>query len=121
MNPLSSLSQKGWTKEPSIPFNEAVAKEATECYTYTNQKNSQVAILTIPNKSLVRVRLSGTRGNNFNYFEIKTDSNEDAIINAIDSAKDDADINNYFSFYFSLQSGGEVSILAWEQWEANYR
>jgi hypothetical protein len=121
MSLLTSLTQKGWNQETTIPFREVVAQEATECYTYTNQKNSQVAILNVPSKSLIRVRLSGTRGNNFNYFEIKINSNEEVVIHTIDLAKDEADINNYFSFYFSLQEGGEVSILAWEQWEKDYR
>ncbi len=121
MSKFNQLINQGWKQESEIPFLEQIATKASSCYTYANKKYSSVAIMPVPSDSIVLIRLSSIRGNQFNYFQFTWNENEDAIVNAVDSAKDDADINNYFSFYFSLQSAGEVSIVAWEQWESNYR
>ncbi len=121
MNKFESLAQNGWKHHTSSPYQEAVSKEANNCYTFTNSKNTEIGLLTYADNSSVRIRLAGTRGNNFNYFEIPLKGNEEAVVNKINAVKDEADINNYFGLYFSLQEVGEASILAWEQWEKNYR
>jgi hypothetical protein len=121
MSKFNQLINQGWKQESEIPFREQIAAKASSCYTYSNAKGSSVAIMPVPSDSIVLIRLSSIRGNQFNYFQFTWNGNEDSIANAIDAAKDEADINNYFSFYFSLQSAGEVSIVAWEQWEANYK
>jgi len=122
MNLSENLIQNGWKKEARISFSEEVAKQASECYTYINANNTQIALLFYADKSTVKIRLGGTRGIEFNYFEIKLSNNEVEIATAINAIKGEADISNYFSFYFALQGVSDtVSILAWEQWEKNYR
>lgn len=121
MSKFNHLVNLGWKPESEIPFREQIASKASSCYTYSNSKGSSIALMPVPSDSTVLIRLSGTRGNQFNYFQFAWNGNEESITNAVNAAKDEADINNYFSFYFSLQSAGEVSIVAWEQWEANYK
>ncbi len=122
MKALESLTSKGWKKENAIPFREQIVKDAKECYSYSNAKNTQIALMPFTDQSVLTIRLAGTRGNNFNYFQIKIDAtNEQLVVDKIDSIKDEVDINNYFNVYFGLQAVGEVAIMAWEQWEVNYR
>lgn len=121
MNKFNHLINLGWKQEPEIPFKEKVAFNASSCYTYHNSIGSYIAIMPVSNDSSVLIRLSGGSVNQFTYFKIELNNNEESIISGVNNAKEMADINNYFSFYFELQSTGDASIVAWEQWETHYR
>jgi len=110
----------GWEQHSEVPFKEAIAKKASICLTYHNAKNTQIGFLYYPEETSICLRLSSPDTDQFNYFQIKP---EDMIttLNTLIAAQDKADIHHYFGFYFDMQAAGEVSILAWEQWEPNYR
>ncbi len=72
-------------------------------------------------ENLYMIKLQHSRGGSPHFFQFKS-TDADATSISIDRLKEEADVNNYFGFYFALQKDFEgVSITAWEQWESNYR
>lgn len=121
MNELIHLTANGWKQVPPDKNKEAVCKMVKSCYEFTNSKGTVVYFMLCNDESLYMVKLQHSRGGNPYFFQFKTLDEEGAAI-SINRLKEEADINNYFNFYFTLQKDfEEVSITAWEQWESDYR
>ena len=120
MGQYDQLTNAGWTLFAENPNKEAIAQKADVCLQFTNAKNTIISFMPSTERQSYMVKLAGIRGNDFNYFEIGSTS-EAALMDAIDKEKENADVSNYFDFYSKLMNDFDVSILAWEQWESNYR
>lgn len=120
MSHFETLIQHGWKDLPVANNREAIAQKADKCYAYLNPKNTVVSVMPCSERQSTLLKLQHGRGGQPNYFEVKTTRLED-LVDTINNLKDEADVNNYFGLYFNLQGKFETSILAWEQWETNYR
>lgn len=120
MSYFESLVQHGWKDLPVANNREAIAQKADKCYAYLNAKNTVVSVMPCTERESTLIKLQHGRGGHPNYFEVKTTRPEELAL-LMNDLREEADVSNYFGLYFKLQEKFEVSILAWEQWEQNYR
>jgi hypothetical protein len=121
MSEFNHLTTNGWKEVPAANNKEAICKKASTCFEFTNSKSTVVSLMPCTEPDSYLIKLIHSRGGSPNFFEVKT-PNAESIAIAMEKLKEEADVNNYFGLYFSLQKDFEdVSITAWEQWESNYR
>ncbi|MBC7861700.1 MAG: hypothetical protein IAF38_01925 [Bacteroidia bacterium] len=115
-----TLLKNGWQKQEANPFKEKIVEKAVACFTFENSNNTGIGFFTSEDPSRMYIRLYKPDNSKFNYFEIKTDTVGKSIEKLI-SLQHSTNIDDYFSFYLDMQQACEISILAWEQWETNYK
>jgi hypothetical protein len=121
MSQFNHLTANGWKEVPTDKNKEAICKTAKTCFEFLNSKSTVVSLMPGTEQDNYLIKLQHSRGGSPNFFQVKT-PNAESIAVTMDRLKEEADVNNYFGLYFSLQKDFEdVSITAWEQWETNYR
>ncbi len=121
MRQLNHLTANGWKEVPIDKNREAICKTTTACYEFVNAKSTIISLMSCIEANNYLIKLVHSRGGSPNFFQVKT-SDPESISLTVDRLKEEADVNNYFGLYFSLQKDfKDVSITAWEQWESDYR
>jgi hypothetical protein len=115
------LTSVGWMASTENPFLEKVSQNAQAYFTYQSPKNQQLGLCVFESINVFKIRLAGTDNQQINWFQCELKDDGDLIIDTLIQNQDSANAGNYFGFYLALSAVCQCSILAWEQWESNYR
>jgi hypothetical protein len=115
------LKSNHWIEETVQPFPEKAGKGADVYFSYKNKKENTLNFSFFSKDNNIRFRVYDQTSREVSWLEIGMDENAEKIIAAIVEKQDEITQPETFMFYFSISSLGEVAILAWEQYEDNYR
>ena len=118
---LESLLSAKWEEKASQPFPEKASKDADKYFIFKNNKDTELGFAFFNQKQIARFRIFDIKTKEVSWFEIKMDSKINSVIEAIINNQNTIQQSEYFSLYFEISSKGEVAILAWEQYEDDYR
>ncbi|MGD1843386.1 MAG: hypothetical protein ACFB0B_21210 [Thermonemataceae bacterium] len=106
----------------NIP-QEKVAQEGDLYFSYTNPQQTLITLVYFAKNTSMRLCLQDLSNQEVRWFEIKIADQEQLgqFLEALAQQEQQVTLNNYFSFYAALSKVSNVSILAWEQWESNYK
>jgi hypothetical protein len=124
-DPINSATEKllnaGWQLVETNPFREKVSKNADKYFTYTSALGHQLGICVFASQKLLKIRLADATQQKLNWFQSEFGNNLNDLVLTLMDRQDEADAHRYFGFYSALAGVCSTSILAWEQWESNYR
>jgi hypothetical protein len=115
------LASHGWVSEPAVPFAEQVGQGADACYTYLNGKGQHLSLVVFEQQRLIRFRVFSPTTREVSWLQIAMDGKQDAVIAEIVAQQEQIVQEATFRFYMGISEFENVSILAWEQWEAGYK
>jgi hypothetical protein len=125
--PMQSLSfsptliSNGWMESSSPSFPEKAGAGAAIYYALHNPTGSDLSLAVFPADAIIRFRVYDPAMRESRWLQIQIDADTDAIISKIVARQADLTAETTFGFYFSIASFEGVSILAWEQFEDDYR
>ncbi len=114
------LTARGWALSASPAFPEKAGHRATAYYAYHNAKGNRLTLAVFDQDKLIRFRIFDPTQPEAAWFQIGIDPEVDQVIAEIDARRDEIDRKEAFGFYFAISDLGDVSILAWEQYEEGY-
>jgi hypothetical protein len=114
------LSANGWTVGTSPAFPEKAGSGATAYYSYHNQKGNRLTLAVFQPEKLIRFRIYDPTQPDPAWLQIGIDTDVDQVIAEIHARRDEIVRKDAFGFYFAISGLGDVSILAWEQYEEGY-
>ena len=115
------LSSNHWTELSTPPFAENVGKGADTYFTYQNKKDNTLTVSIFSKDKKIRFRVFNIKTKEVAWLEIAIDSAVNTVISKIVEEQENITQADAFGFYFSISGLGEVAILAWEQYEDDYR
>jgi hypothetical protein len=118
---IEKLTNAGWKFVETNPFPERVSQNADNYLTYTSLSGQYLGICVFAEKKLLKIRLTEASQQKLNWFQSEFADNLTDLVQTLIEKQDQADANSYFGFYLALSGVCATSILAWEQWESNYR
>ncbi len=118
---IELLKSNHWTEEPTQSFPEKAGKGADLYFTYKNKKENILTFAIFSKDNEIRFRVFDPKTKEVSWLQIGIDESVDQVISAIAEKQDEITQAEAFMFYFSISSLGKVAILAWEQYEDNYR
>ena len=114
---LQTLCNKGWIEQKSSRGTEKVAESAKATFCYDTPVGDQLDLSYFESEKKLRFRIYSPKDKDVRWFEIEIDERLSQLVQELARMQDDIAFSNYFSFYLSMLSVCEISILAWEQWE----
>lgn len=114
------LVASGWTLGTTAAFPEKAGHGATAYYAYHNAKGNRLTLAVFEQDQFIRFRIYDQTQPDAAWFQIGIDADVDQVIAEIDARRDEIQREGAFGFYFSISELGDVSILAWEQYEDDY-
>jgi hypothetical protein len=117
---IELLMAANW-KSDNLSFKEKASRKAAHYFSYQNSRNNQLGLAVFPDEKFIRFRVFDMKTNEVSYLEIAIDNSTETIVGKIIEKQEELVQNDTFSFYFGISSLGEVSVLAWEQFEDDYR
>lgn len=118
---IEILKFKQWREESTPSFSEKAGKGADIYFTYINKKENTLTFSVFTKDKNIRFRVFDPKSKEVSWLQIGIDANINKVISAIIEKRDEITQAETFMFYFSISSLGAVAILAWEQYEDNYR
>jgi hypothetical protein len=115
------LMSNGWTAESGAPFAEKAGQGADAYFSFKNGKGNLLTLCVFEKDANVRFRVFDPGRRDVSWLQIVIDGDIDGVIAKIVEKQDEITQEGAFGFYFEVSGLGDVSILAWEQWEDNYR
>jgi hypothetical protein len=109
-----------WTHGTTAVFPEKAGQGATAYYSYHNALGNRLTLAVFEPDRLIRFRIYDPTQPEAAWFQIGIDEEVDQVIAEIDARRDEILRKDAFGFYFSISGLGDVSILAWEQYEEGY-
>lgn len=117
----TALTAQGWTKAEQNPFREKVSTRADAYFLLKNELNQELGLCVFSSNQLIKLRLFDPSEDDFVWFQVEYADKLPVFLDALIAEQHQADKNSYFGFYLALSATVPTSILAWEQWENNYR
>jgi hypothetical protein len=118
---IEILKSNNWKEELTQSFSEKAGKGADLYFSYNNKKGNTLTFSIFTNDKNIRFRVYDPNTKEVSWLQIGMDASIDKVISAIVEKQDEITQPDTFMFYFSISGLGEVAILAWEQYEDNYR
>jgi hypothetical protein len=115
------LLEKGWQKPDSNPFQERVSQSADFYFSYLSTIGQNLGICIFNEKKLLKFRVSDPQNQDVRWFQSEFEDKLETLIQEIIEYQNQVSIRDYFGLYLKLSGICKTSILAWEQWESNYR
>lgn len=116
---MTTIQQKLQSWTPAQALTEKVAQGANLHLSYKNKNQVQFDILFFEKENRIRLRFLGS---NVNWLQIKDYQKDvDAILDKLLKVQDDLSQGAWFSFYLAFSGICDAVILAWEQYEDDYR
>lgn len=115
------LITAGWQETTSNPFREKVSQGADLYFTFTAQNGQNLGICIFEPQKILKFRLANAQNQDCRWFQSEYADKLAELTQSIINQQDTVNLNNYFDIYFALSGICSTSILAWEQWESNYR
>jgi hypothetical protein len=114
---LQTLCNKGWIEQETSRGKEKVAQLSKKTFCYDTPAGDQLDLCYFELEKKLRFRIYSPKDKDVRWFEIDIEEQLGQLVQELARTQDDIAFSNYFSFYLSMQSVCEISILAWEQWE----
>ncbi|MCU0445637.1 MAG: hypothetical protein MUE85_12050 [Microscillaceae bacterium] len=118
---FAQLQQAGWQRADPNPFREKVSHNAQVYFTYQSALNTHWGICAFDEPKMLKIRLSGANSSSPNWLQIDFEQDTEVFAQVLIAQQDQVQAENYFGFYFQISAVVKATILAWEQWESNYR
>ncbi len=118
---IENLKSNNWQEDSVQPFTEKVGNKASSYFSFKNKKETLLSFALFPDLKKIRFRIFDPITREVSWLEIGIDSNTDKIISKIIEKQNEITQPEAFGFYFEISGLGEVAILAWEQYEDDYR
>ncbi len=119
---LKALTDKGWVEQSAPRFTDIIGQNADLYYSYDIPGGDQLDLCYFEKDNSLKLRIYGVSDREKNWFGMDADEHLPAFLEKLTEMQNSISRSAYFSFYFGIQSvSPEISILAWEQWEPNYR
>ena len=114
------LTTNGWTLGATALFPEKAGQGASAYYSYHNAKGNRLTLAVFEADKIIRFRIYDQAQPEAAWFQIGIDDEVDQVVAEIDARRDEVTREGAFGFYFAISGLGNVSILAWEQYEDGY-
>jgi hypothetical protein len=115
------LSAQGWVESAANPFREKISQGAQFYATYQNNQNTVLGLAYFGTKDEFKLKVQAADTQDFTWFLVESKDKTEDFLSTLLSNQATAAYSNYFSLYLALSGVCPTSILAWEQWEDNYR
>ncbi len=119
---LKTLIEKGWVELSFPRFTEKIGQSADLYYSYDIPGGDQLDLCYFERDNSLKLRIYAVSDREKNWFGMNADVHLPAFLDKLTEMQNSISGASYFSFYFGIQDvSPDISILAWEQWEPNYR
>ena len=115
------LKSNHWMEELKPSFAENAGQGATIYYSHKNKQKNTLTIAVFEKDKQIRFRVYDPKTKEQSWLQIEIDADVDKVVSKIIAQQDEITQEEAFGFYFSISGLGDVSILAWEQFEDDYR
>ncbi len=115
------LKSTGWTEAATPDFAEKAGAGASVYFNFRNQKGIHLTLAVFPVDARIRFRVYDPQTAEVRWLQVKLDPETDAVIAAIVAQQEELAPEGTMLFYMSISEYENVSILAWEQYEDDYR
>ena len=114
------LKSSGWIAAASPTFAENAGRGASVYYSLENALHNSLAVAVFEAENFIRFRVYDPATSEGSWLQITIDADVDKIIAKIIAQQHTITEEETFRFYFGISGLGDVSVLAWEQYEDDY-